>query len=74
MVRAPGQPAEIYFDLDVSSLYLRVAGGRTGPIRGERLEDLAMLVEHYETLPITVAFASEERWQDARNFKKLLSG
>lgn len=72
LVREPGEPAEIYYDLDVSAVYLRPEGaGRTGTIRNERLEDLAALVEHYEDLPITVCFASPERWNDARNFLKL---
>ena len=72
LVREPGDPLEIHFDLEVSALYLRIEGTRAGAIRNERLEDLAALVEHYEELPITIAFASAERWQDARNFKKLL--
>jgi hypothetical protein len=75
LVREPGEPTEIYFDLDVSTLYLRPEGaGRAGTLRNERLEDLAALVEHYEELPTTVCFASPERWQDARNFVKLLEG
>jgi hypothetical protein len=73
LVRAPDEPPEIHYDLDVSALYLRVEGaGRSGPIRNEKLEDLAALLEHYEDLQLTVAFASPERWQDARNLKKLL--
>ena len=31
-----------------------------------------MLIEHYEGLPITIAFDSPSQWQDARNLKKLL--
>jgi hypothetical protein len=62
-------------DLEASSLYVRIEStGRAGMIRNERLEDLAALVESYEHLPITVAFNSPERWQDARNFVKLLNG
>ncbi len=73
LVRSPGEPPEIYFDLEVTSLYLRVEGlGRSGALRHERQEDLAMLLEHYEDIPATIAFASPERWQDARNLRKLL--
>jgi uncharacterized protein YecE (DUF72 family) len=73
-VREPGQPPEIYYDLDVEGLYLRISGlGRAGSIRNERHEDLAMLIESYGSIPVTVAFDSPQRWQDARNFKKLLS-
>jgi hypothetical protein len=74
MVREPGQPPEIFYDLDVESLYFRISGlGRAGAIRSERQEDLAMLIESYEAFPVTVAFDSPQRWQDARNFKKLLA-
>jgi uncharacterized protein YecE (DUF72 family) len=74
LVRAPGEPPEVYDDLEVGALYLRASGaGRTGALRSEKLEDLAVLLEHYEDVPITVSFASPERWQDARNFKKLLA-
>ncbi len=74
MVREPGQPLEIYYDLDVERLYCRISGlGRAGAIRSEHQEDLAMLIESYGSLPVTVAFDSPQRWQDARNFKKLLS-
>lgn len=73
MVREPGQPPEIYYDLDVKSLYFRISGlGRAGAIRSERQEDLAMLVESYGSIPVTVAFDSPQQWKDARNFKKLL--
>jgi uncharacterized protein YecE (DUF72 family) len=73
LVRDPGQPPEVYYDLEVDSLYLRISGlGRSGPIRNERQEDLVMLLEHYEGLPITIAFDSPSQWQDARNLKKLL--
>ena len=74
LVREPGEPVEIHHDLEASALYLRPEGARAGTIRNERLEDIAMLMEHYETLEITVAFASPERWQDARNLLKLLRG
>lgn len=75
LVRDPNQPAEVYEDLDASALYFRVSGlGRSGSIRADALEDLAALLEHYENIELTVAFASPTRWQDARNFKKLLEG
>jgi hypothetical protein len=74
LVREPGEPPEIHEGLEVSGLYLRPEGGRAGLIRQERLEDLAALIESYEDLPLTVSFASPERWNDARNLKKLLAG
>lgn len=75
LVREPGEPPDIHFDLEVSRLYLRPEGaGRAGMIRNERLEDLAALVEQYQEIPVVVSFASPERWQDARNFLKLLDG
>jgi len=75
LVREPGAPLEIYFDLEASSLYLRIENaGRSGTVRNEALEDLAALLEHYENIPRTVAFASPQRWNDARNLKKLLDG
>ena len=73
LVRDPGQPPEVHYDLDLAALYLRVTGlGRSGPIRSERLDDLVMLVEHYADVEggIAIAFESPSRWQDARNFKK----
>lgn len=74
LVRDPSEPPEIYYDLDVSSLYFRISGlGRSGAIRSERQEDLVALLEHYEDLPVTIAFDSPQRWQDARNLKKLIS-
>jgi uncharacterized protein YecE (DUF72 family) len=73
LIHDPSTPAEVYEDLQASALYFRIAGiGRAGPIRTEKLEDLVGLVEHYAGIPLTVAFASTVRWQDARNFKKLL--
>lgn len=75
LVHEPGEVVDPYYDLETSSLYLRIVGaGRAGLIRNERLEDLAALVESYKAqdLSLTVAFASPERWQDARNFLKLL--
>jgi hypothetical protein len=75
LVFDPNTPAEVYEDLEATSLYFRMVGlGRGGPIRTELLEDLAGLVEHYEDIELTLAFASPARWQDARNFKKLLEG
>jgi len=75
LVYDPGSPAEVYEDLETTALYFRIAGlGRTGPIRTEKLDDLAGLVEHYQGIDLTIAFASPGRWQDARNFKKLLEG
>jgi uncharacterized protein YecE (DUF72 family) len=74
LVREPGQPPEIFEDLDATSLYFRISGlGRTGPVRSERLEDLAALIDHYQERPITVAFDSPQRWADARNLKQLLA-
>jgi hypothetical protein len=73
LVREPGTPIEALLGLDVRALYLRIESGRGGPIRNDQLEDLAALVEHYEDRSITIAFASPERWQDARNLKKLLA-
>lgn len=78
LVREPGQPPDLYFDLDVPALYLRISGlGRSGPLRSEQQEDLGELIEHYEdssVSSITIAFESPSRWQDARNLKKLLEG
>lgn len=71
LVRDPNDPPEIFYDLEVSSLYLRIESARAGLIRNEKLEDIVALVEHYDSLPVTIAFASPERWQDARNLKKL---
>jgi uncharacterized protein YecE (DUF72 family) len=73
LIRELGQPPEIHHDLEAASLHFRIVGaGRSGTIRNEHLEDLAALIEHYEDLPVTVAFASPERWQDARNLLKLI--
>lgn len=74
LVREPGQPPDLYEDLEGPALYLRITGlGRSGPLRDEQLEDLAALVEHYEDRSITIAFESPSRWKDARNLKKLLA-
>jgi len=74
LVRAPGELADPFEDLEADSLYFRIeSAGRTGPLRSERLEDLAALIESYEDRALTIVFASSERWQDARNLKKLLA-
>lgn len=74
LVVDPNQPNEIYFDLDVPQLYLRPENlGRSGTMRDEQLEQLAILLEQYAETFATVAFASPARWQDARSFKKLLT-
>lgn len=73
-VRAPEEPPEIYYHLDSPSLYFRVENaGRAGTMRQEPLEELAALIEHYEETNLTVAFASSERWADARHLTKLLA-
>jgi uncharacterized protein YecE (DUF72 family) len=73
LVHDPSLPEEVYEDLEAPALYFRISGvGRSGPIRSEKLEDLAGLTEHYQGVALTIAFASAQRWQDARNFKKLL--
>jgi hypothetical protein len=75
LVHDPARPGEMYEDLETSALYFRIDGiGHAGPIRSEKLEDLAALVEHYQGIDLTIAFCSPARWQDARNFKKLLEG
>lgn len=75
LVRDPNMPPEVHYDLEVPSLYFRIIGlGRSGPIRSEHLDDLVALLEHYEEIPVTVAFQSPARWKDARNLKKLLEG
>ena len=68
--RAPGEPPEIFYDLDVPALYVRVE--RAGGLRSERLDDLVALIEQYEDRPLAIALATQERWQDARKLKKLL--
>ena len=74
LVRDPNDPPEIHEDLEVTSLYFRIeSAGRAGTIRNEKLEDLVVLMEHYEAIPLTVVFASSERWNDARNLTKLLA-
>jgi len=75
LVRAPEDPPEIHYDLELDELYLRITGlGRSGPIRSEKLEDLIALLMEYAGLPTTIAFESPSRWADARNLKKLLEG
>jgi hypothetical protein len=74
LVRDPAAPPELFFELEPASLYFRVEGlGRTGAIRTEKQEELAALLEHYDELPLTVAYASAQRWNDARNLKKMLA-
>lgn len=75
LVHDPAHPDEVFEDLAAPALYFRITGlGRSGAIQSDKLEDLAALVELYEDRPLTIAFASAARWQDARNFKKLLTG
>src|SRR5262249_40907440 len=75
LVHDPGTPEEQYEDLEASALYFRIDGlGHAGAIPSAKLEDLAALVEHYRDIDLTIAFSSPARWQDARNFKKLLPG
>ena len=72
LTRQPGDPLEIFLELDVPSLYVRIE--RAGTLRSERLDELAELADHYEGRLLAIAFATQERWQDARNLKKLLDG
>jgi len=73
LVREPGQPLELFFELGAPALYFRITGmGQAGPLRSEKQEDLVALIEHYEALPLTIVFESPSRWQDARNLKKHL--
>lgn len=75
LVVDPNHPEETYEGLEAPALYFRIAGlGRAGAIRSEKLEELAALVESYPSTELTIAFESPERWQDARNLKKLLEG
>lgn len=71
LVREPGSPPEIYEQLEAPSLYFRIE--RTGTIGDAQLEDLAALVESYEDQLVRIAFATTNKWRDARNFKKLLA-
>jgi hypothetical protein len=78
LVVEPGQPLDLYYDLEVPALYLRISGlGRSGPLRTEQQADIVELLMHYEERSITsvtIAFESPSRWKDARNLKKLLEG
>jgi hypothetical protein len=75
LVRAPEDPPEIYYELAIDELYLRITGlGRSGPIRTEKQEDLIALLMEYAGRPTTICFESPQRWADARNLKKLLEG
>jgi hypothetical protein len=69
--RQPGDPPEVHHDLEVAALYLRIERG--GQLSNERLEDLVELMEHYEDRPLVFAFATTDRWQDARRLKKLFA-
>ena len=77
LVREPGQPLESYYDLEAPALYFRIAGARAGMLRDDRLADVAELIEHYgsnnPSIDLTIAFATVERWQDARSLKKLVA-
>jgi uncharacterized protein YecE (DUF72 family) len=70
LAREPGDPVEIFYDLDAPSLYFRIERG--GSLGNARLDDLAGLAEHYAGRRLVFAFATPERWQDARTLKKLL--
>ena len=76
LVRDPGQPPEVHYDLERVRALLadrRARALRSDPQRttgGPR----ACCSEHYEKLPATIAFESPSRWQDARNLKKTLEG
>ena len=71
LARQPGDPIEIFYDLDAPALYFRIERG--GALGAERLDDLAALCEHYEDRSVIVAFATRDRWQDARKLRDLLS-
>jgi len=71
LAREPGQPLESFLDFEVEALYLRIIG-LNSPLGAEKQDDLVALVEHYEAIPLTIAFDSPSRWQDARNLKSLL--
>jgi hypothetical protein len=74
LVRDPAGSPDLFFELEAESLYFRVeALGRAGTLRTEKQEELAALLEHYESIPVTVAFASAQRWSDAKNLKKVLA-
>jgi hypothetical protein len=76
LVREPGTPPELYDELDTTNLYFRVeAPHRPDTLGAEHLEELALLVEHYEARSakrIRVAFATRNRWRDALAFRKLV--
>jgi hypothetical protein len=76
LVRPPGTPPEIYEELAATQLYFRVeAPHRPDTLGDEQLEELAILVEHYEARSVSnirVAFATRNRWRDARAFRKLV--
>lgn len=70
LTRQPGDPPELFYDLEVPALYVRVE--RAGALRQERIDELFELVDAYAGRPITIAFATRDRWQDARALRKLL--
>lgn len=72
LIREPGTPAELYFELDVERPYWRVSGlGRSGPLSSDSLDELASLMEHHGR-HATLVFESAARWADAKNLMKLL--
>lgn len=74
LVVEPGESTDLYAELDVESLYLRINGlGRSSPLGTEALDDIAALIESYEDTKITVAFDSPARWADAKNLSRLLA-
>lgn len=74
LVVEPGQPPELYEELEVAAIYFRVSGlGRPSPLGMERLDDLVALIESYADVPLTIAFDSPARWADAKNLAKLVS-
>lgn len=71
LAREPGQPLESFMDFEAPSLYFRITGlGQA--LSAEKQDDLAALIEHYQAIPLTIAFDSPSRWQDARSLKSLL--
>lgn len=73
LVVDPAHPFELEeLEADSLSIYFRVENlGRASTLRTEDLEDLAEFAARFET--VTIAFGSQARWADARNFKKLLA-
>lgn len=70
LVVDPAHPFELdELDAESLSIYFRVEN--LGTLRTEDLEDLAESAARFES--VTIAFGSQARWADARNFKKLLA-